>query len=89
MISEGSEHLGGDLAMQTDVEPIRTDADHKAALIELEDLWGAKKGTPKGDRLEVLVTLIEAYEEKHHPIDLPDPRAAIRFRRDQQGLTRK
>jgi HTH-type transcriptional regulator / antitoxin HigA len=75
--------------MPTELKPIRSEADHGAALAEVERLWGAKSGTPKGDRLDVLVTLIKAYEEKHHPIDAPDPVQAILFRMDQMGLTRK
>lgn len=75
--------------MESEVRPIRTDADHAAAMDEVERLWGAKSGTPDGDRLDVLATLIEAYELKHHPIDPPDPIEAIRFRMEQQGLERK
>ena len=75
--------------MRREIRPIRTKADHAAALAEIEKLWGAKSGTPEGDRLDVLATLIEAYELRHYPIDPPDPLAAIRFRMEQQGLTRK
>ncbi|MDZ4841590.1 MAG: helix-turn-helix domain-containing protein [Hyphomicrobium aestuarii] len=75
--------------MASDIKPIRSVADYEAALVEVERLWGAKAGTPKGDRLDVLATLIEAYEERHYPIDPPDPIAAIKFRMEQQGLTRK
>jgi HTH-type transcriptional regulator / antitoxin HigA len=75
--------------MKTDVRPIRTKRDHEAALKEVERLWGAKAGTPEGDRLDVLATLIDAYEAKHYPIDPPDPIEAIRFRMEQQGLTRR
>ena len=75
--------------MATDIKPIRNDADHAAALAEVEQLWGAKSGTPKGDRLDVLATLIAAYEERHFPMDPPDPIEAIKFRMEQQGLTRK
>jgi HTH-type transcriptional regulator/antitoxin HigA len=56
------------------MEPIETEADHIAALREIERLWGAERGTPEGDRLDVLATLVEAYEEMHFPIDLPVPR---------------
>jgi HTH-type transcriptional regulator/antitoxin HigA len=52
-------------------------------------LWGSKLGTPQGDRLDVLATLVDAYETHHHPIDPPDPVEAIKFRMEQQGLTRK
>lgn len=51
--------------------------------------WGAAAGTPEGDRLDVLATLIDAYEARHHPMDPPDPVEAIKFRMEQQGLTRK
>jgi HTH-type transcriptional regulator/antitoxin HigA len=56
---------------------------------EIGRLWGAPSGTPEGDRLDVLATLIDAYEDEHHPIDPPDPIEAIKFRMEQQGLTRK
>jgi HTH-type transcriptional regulator/antitoxin HigA len=72
-----------------EVKPIRNEADYDAALAQLEQLWGAKAGTPKGDRLDVLATLIDAYESQHHPIDPPDPIEAIKFRMEQQGLTRR
>ena len=75
--------------MTADLKPIRNEADYDAALDEVGRLWGAKSGTPEGDRLDVLATLIDAYEAKHHPIDPPDPVEAIRFRMEQQGLTRK
>ncbi len=69
-----------------EIKPIRNDADYEAALREIERLWGAKDGTPEGDRLDVLTTLVEAYEEKHFPMDAPDPIEAIKFRLEQQGL---
>lgn len=72
-----------------EIKPVRTSKDHKAALSEVERLWEAKPGTPEHDRLEVLVTLIEVYEAKHHPIPPPDPVEAIRFRMDQLDLDRK
>jgi HTH-type transcriptional regulator/antitoxin HigA len=75
--------------MANDIKPIRNVKDYEAALAEVERLWGAKSGTPRGDRLDVLSTLIEAYEEKHFPMDPPDPIEAIKFRMEQQGLTRK
>ena len=75
--------------MATDIKPIRTDADHHAVLKEIEGLWDAKPGSPEDDRLEVLVTLVHAYEEVHYPMDPPDPVEAIEFRMEQQGLTRK
>ena len=75
--------------MATELRPIRSEADYKTALEEVERLWGAKSDTPEGDRLDVLATLIEVYEAKHYPMDPPDPVEAIRFRMEQQGLTRK
>src|SRR5919109_1124658 len=75
--------------MATEVRPIRTKRDHEAALKEIERLWGAKTGTPEGDRLDVLATLIDAYEAEHCPMDPPDPIEAIKFRMEQQGLTRR
>jgi HTH-type transcriptional regulator/antitoxin HigA len=73
----------------TEIKPIRSEADYEQALGEIEGLWGAASGTPKGDRLDVLATLIDAYEDEHYPIDPPDPIEAIKFRMQQQGLTRK
>lgn len=75
--------------MKTDVKPIRTEADHATAMAEVARLWGAKSGTRDGDRLDVLTTLIDAYEAAQFPIDPPDPVEAIKFRMEQQGLTRK
>ena len=75
--------------MANEIKPIRNAKDHEAALAEVERLWGAKSGTPRGDRLDVLATLIEAYEEKHFPMDPPEPVEAIKFRMEQQSLTRK
>ena len=76
-------------ATATAVSPIRTKADHRAALKEVERLWNAEPGTPDGDRVDVLVTLIEAYEAKNFPIDAPDPIAAIEFMMEQKGLNRR
>lgn len=75
--------------MGTELKPIRSETDYEAALAEVERLWGAKSGTPGGDRLDILATLIDAYEAEHHPMDPPDPIEAIKFRMEQQGLTRK
>lgn len=75
--------------MAAEVKPIRNEADYEAALAEFERLWGARTGTPKGDRLDVLAPLIDAYEAEHHPMDPPDPIEAIKFRMAQQGLTRR
>jgi HTH-type transcriptional regulator/antitoxin HigA len=73
-----------------DIKPIRTAADHAAALKEVERLWDkAQPGTPAGDKFEVLSALIDGYERKHIKIPAPDPIEAIRFRMDQEGLTTK
>jgi HTH-type transcriptional regulator/antitoxin HigA len=69
--------------------PITIEEDYAAAIAEVERLWGAKAGTPEGDRLDVLATLIDAYEAERDPIDPPNPIDAIKFRMEQQGLTRK
>lgn len=75
--------------MASEVKPIRSDADYEAALAEVGRLWGARSGTRAGDRLDVLATLIDAYEAEHYPMDPPDPVEAIKFRMEQQGLTRR
>jgi HTH-type transcriptional regulator/antitoxin HigA len=72
-----------------EIKPVRNVREHKAALAEVERLWDAKPGTSEHDRLDVLVTLIEAYEDKHEPIPPPDPIDAILFRMDQLDLDRK
>lgn len=69
------------------IRPIKTKADYRATLREIETLMSAKAGTAAGDRLDVLTTLIEAYERTHFPMDLPDAVEAIKFRMEQQGLT--
>ena len=71
------------------VKPIRTRRDYESAIKAIERLWGARAGTPDGDRLDVLATLIDAYETQHYPMDPPDPIEAIKFRMEQKGLTRK
>ena len=72
-----------------DIRPIKTEQDYEAALAEIEALWAAPEDSPEGDRLDVLLTLVEAYEARHHPIDPPDPVEAILFRLEQAGLERK
>ena len=72
-----------------EIEPIRTEEDYRVTLREIESLMAGEPGTPKGERLDVLVTLVEAYERKHFPLDLPDPVEAIKFVMDQRGLTVK
>src|SRR5256885_11900360 len=75
--------------MGGEVEPIRTKRDYEAALKQVDRFWGARAGTRDGDRLDVLATLIDAYEAEHDPMDPPDPIEAIKFRMEQQGLTRR
>ncbi|HMM57772.1 MAG: transcriptional regulator [Xanthomonadales bacterium PRO7] len=69
------------------IKPIRTKSDYRAALAEIETLMTAKARTPQGDRLDVIVTLVEAYERVHFPMDLPDAVDAIKFRMEQQNLS--
>ena len=71
------------------IKPIHTEADYRATLREIETLMTAVADSPEGDRLDVLVTLVEAYERAHFPMDLPDPIEAIKFVMDQRGLTPK
>jgi HTH-type transcriptional regulator/antitoxin HigA len=71
------------------IRPIRTKADYRKALKEAERLWDANSGTPEGDLVDVLVTLIQAYEARHYPIEAPNPIAAIAFMMEQKGLTRR
>lgn len=71
-----------------DIKPIKTKADYRAALAEIERLFEAKRGTPEGDRLDVLATLVEAYEARHQPVLPPDPIEAILYTMDSRGLTR-
>ena len=70
-----------------EIRPIKTEADYEATLKEIEGLMSAGADSPQGDRLDVLVTLVEAYERKHYPIGFPDPVEAIKFRMEQQGLS--
>jgi len=68
------------------IKPIKTERDYHKALKEIEKLWDAKPNTSKGDRLDVLVTLVEAYEQRHYKVEPPDPVEAIKFRMEQLGL---
>src|ERR1700693_6140994 len=68
-----------------EIRPIKTESDYAAALRRIEAVWGAAPGTSEGDELEILVTLVEAWESQHYPIDLPDPVEAIKFRLEQEG----
>jgi HTH-type transcriptional regulator/antitoxin HigA len=72
-----------------EIKPIRTKADYRGALKEVETLMNAQAGTPEGERLDVLATLVEAYERRHFPMDLPDAVEAIKFRMEQSGLAPK
>ena len=72
-----------------DIKPIKTETDHQAALKEIESLMNADLDSPEGERLDLITTLVEAYESKHYPMELPDPVAAIRFEMERQGLTVK
>ena len=71
------------------IKPIKTDADYQAALTEVERLYDSAPDTPAGDRLEVLVMLIQGYEAKHYQMPLPDPIAAIEYHLESRGLTRR
>jgi HTH-type transcriptional regulator/antitoxin HigA len=71
------------------IRPIKTEADYDAALARAGALMDAEEGTAEADELDVLATLIEAYEDKHYPMDLPDPIEAIKYRMEREGLTRK
>ena len=72
-----------------EVKPIKTEADYEDALKDIEQLWGSSYGSPEGDKLDVLVTLVEAYEEEHYPIPPPDPIEAIRHYMENQGLSER
>ncbi len=71
------------------IKPIRTKKDYNAALLRLEKVWGAKLGTPDGDELDVLATLIDRYEEEHFPVELTDPVAALLHVMEEKGIERK
>lgn len=72
-----------------DIKPIKSESDYERALSRISDLMDAERDSPEGDELDVLTTLVEAYEARHHPIDLADPVDAILFRMEQQGLERR
>jgi HTH-type transcriptional regulator/antitoxin HigA len=74
--------------MKMEINPIRTDADHRRAMAEIDRLWGAREGTPEGDRLDVLATLVDAYEEKRWPAADMDPVEAIEAAMAHEGRTR-
>jgi len=68
------------------IRPVKTDQDYDSALVRIEDLWGAEPGTCEGDELEILLTLVTAYESENHPVPPPSPIEAIRFVMEQKGL---
>lgn len=72
-----------------EIKPIRNEAEYRAALAQIDQLWDSEPGSSESDRLDILTTLVEAYEARHHPIFPPDPIEAIRFRMEQLGLSRK
>ena len=72
----------------SEIKPIRTEPDYRAAMSEFDSLMSAARGTPEGDRLDVLVTLVVAYEAKHYPIEAPDPVELIKFVMEQRGMAR-
>ncbi|MBX2847322.1 MAG: transcriptional regulator [Acidiferrobacterales bacterium] len=71
------------------IKPIKNESDYRATLAEIESLMMANKDSPEGEKLDVLVTLVEAYEAKNYPLDLPDPIEAIRFEMERRNLTVK
>jgi HTH-type transcriptional regulator/antitoxin HigA len=71
------------------IKPIRNENDYREALNQIETLMGARENTPEGDRLDILVTLVETYERKAYPMDLPDPVAAIKFYMEQNEMAPK
>lgn len=71
------------------IKPIRTEADYRAALARVEHIFQAQPGDPEFDELEVLATLIEAYEARHHPIPEPDPIEYIKYKIAEQGLRQR
>jgi HTH-type transcriptional regulator/antitoxin HigA len=72
-----------------DIQPIKNEKDYDNALADIEALWGAEEGTNSGNKLDILLVLVEDYENKHYQISPPDPVEAIKFRMEQMNLTRK
>lgn len=72
-----------------DIKPLKTEKDYRAALKEIESLMSASLGSPEGERLDVMTTLVEAYERNHYPMDLPSPVDAIKFSMEQKSLLPK
>jgi HTH-type transcriptional regulator / antitoxin HigA len=88
---DGETNSRGDLSKakmekEMQITPIKSQRDYRRVLKEIESLMTAKRNTPEGDRLDVLVTLVEAWEAKHYPLDLPDAIEAIKYHMEQQGL---
>jgi HTH-type transcriptional regulator / antitoxin HigA len=75
--------------MKIEIKPIKTEIDYEVALKEIEQLFDSEPGTLNGDRLEILTTLVEAYENRHYAIPLPDPVEAIKYYLESRGLTRQ
>jgi HTH-type transcriptional regulator/antitoxin HigA len=71
------------------IKPIKNERDYQRALNEIDKLMDAKPNSPEGDRLDMLATLVAAWEERHYPIDPPDPVEAILFAMEQRGLSRR
>ena len=71
------------------IRPLKTESDYESAIAGIESLWGSKPDTRNGDKLDILIILVDAYERDHYPIGPPDPVDAIKFRMEQGGLTRK
>jgi HTH-type transcriptional regulator/antitoxin HigA len=78
-----------DEVMNMEIKPIKTKTDYRAALKEIDQLMAAPANSPEGERLDILTTLVEAYENRNYRLDLPDPIEAIKFRMEQQGLSPK
>ena len=72
-----------------EIQPIKTEEDYNQALTEIEQCWGANEGTEAGDKLDILLVLVDDYESIHYPIYPPDPIEAIKFRMEQMNLSRK
>jgi len=78
-----------DEVMNMEIKPIKTKTDYRAVLKEIDQLMAARANSPEGERLDILTTLVEAYENRNYRLDLPDPIEAIKFRMEQQGLSPK
>jgi HTH-type transcriptional regulator/antitoxin HigA len=83
------ESIPGFTQKEMTIRPIRINSDHEGALKRIQALMSSKPGTDEGDELDVLATLVDAYEVKHFPVESPDPIEATRFRMEQMGLKRK